>query len=274
MSESKNASAVLTEELLGEAATKGFEIGDEAKASIEGLRAGPEAVETVDEPVEEVSSEVDTRTPSEQIVDDAREAVEEKIVEMPSFSFVSDDELATFEEEEAEQTIAEIRECIEDVDEDDPEYEDNEDMDDLKRRLYKAEKALAYQKEIRVKQERKSWESEASEKYPLANVSSISAQSRNGFMKAAALSHNAVYSHVKPHLDELETLKKGVVAQAKAEGRAEAAEAWGKPSVGPSSTAVDQGAFNSELDTARQEARRTGSIEKVLAVYRKFNKGV
>lgn len=241
--------------------------GVAAQAAQMGVTLNEDAQEFIAEVNEEAAEErgeeiAPEPTAGEQVIEGAEEEMEEKLREVPSYAEVSEEELAEFDEDEV---LSEAPVEIEDEEEDLYAEEEEEDVQALKRRLHKAEKTVRYQKELRAKSERSRWEKEAGEKYPLANISGINVQSRNAFLKAAALSHNDVYSRLKPHLEELDELRSQITEQAKKEGRQAAAEAWGKPTSGPTVAEVNLGASDAELDAAR----KTGNLEKVLKVMRK-----
>ncbi len=137
------------------------------------------------------------------------------------------------------------------------EYEDPE-VAALRKRAIAAEKKAEYEKNLRVKRERKAWEAEAAKFFPLSDPASIQADSRRGFLRAAKAQHE----QMKPHAERIR-------AQIEAEARAKAVEAWGKPQGGgpqvPSesveqSRQVERGFEQRGLQGGIREMLRTGKL--------------
>lgn len=255
------------------------EVTQEANAVVAGMLGQmgveeQEAEEPQEAPEAEATPEVEEpQTPGEAIEGEVEQEFDAKTDDVTDEDFsryapVSEEEFAEFEEEEAEETLSELRERLEVSDEEDSEYEDSEELDELRAHVTKLEKALNYQKNLRAKQQEGGWRKEAAEKYPLAAVDSIKADSRRAYLRAAAESHNLVYKHLQPHIDKLEAEKKKVIEATKAEARAEAADAWGKPTAGHTGGEVDEAQFQSELTAARSQ----NDLSKVLGVMRKYNR--
>lgn len=238
-------------DMLGSAAALGMEVSDSAQ---EALSEAPEAVQAPSEPAP-------AATTGEQVAEELVAEGEETFVALPVFKPVPEDEFAMFEEEEAGQTIEELKELLDEEDG----YTEIEDADELRARLHKLEKALDFQKGLRAKSERRNWEREAKERYPLATVESIAATSRNAFLKAAAKSHNDVYAHLSPYLEQMEAEKKRMKEEAREESKREAIHAWGETTVtGPSVPEVDEGSYQSGL----KEVRKTKDLTRVLRYIR------
>jgi hypothetical protein len=241
--------------MLGEAASKGLKISDEAAEVI--ARAVPQP--------EPTAAPAPEPTLAEAVVEDLKADAEEKF-ELPTFAPVPDDEFAGFEEEEAEQTIEKLSSILET---DEEGYSDIEDADELRAELHKLKKQLGYQKELRATSERKRWADEAKEKYPLANVSEIQATSRNAFLKAAGKSHNQNYDHLSPILQELEEARKKLMEDAKAEGRKAAVESWGQPTTTATVGETDVAAYEAEMNAARG---RKASLAERIGIMRKHGR--
>lgn len=130
--------------------------------------------------------------------------------------------------------------AFDDPDDDEPEtiarYED-EEPDELARRLAKTERALTYERDQRLKVSRKNWEAEGTKYFPLADVSSIKADSRRAFLREARAQHQRTYTLLKPRLDEIEHIKQTAREDALAEERARVAGAYGRPMVGAGGSA-------------------------------------
>lgn len=258
----KEVATDVATDMLGQAAKMGMKVNEEA---VEAMR------EAAQEPAPEPEAPVlDLPTPAptavEETVEDLAAAAGEKFVELPKFAPVPEEEFLGFEEEETEQTIADLKEVL---NTDEEGFLEMEDADDLRAKIAKLEKALNFQKELRAKTQRSTWEKEAKERYPLANISDISAQSRNAFMKAAAKSHNQNYDHLSPYFQQLEEAAKQAREQAKAEGKKEAVEAWGEVPSAPTVGDIDEGAYQAGL----AEARKTRKLENVIRYMREHGRG-
>jgi hypothetical protein len=252
----KSAADAVVAGMFQEAAGQGFDVGEDNR-----------------EMLAEIEPEAETPTTSgEAIEQSAREEMESKTEEVPEYAYVPDDELAEFDEQEAEEELSNLRERLEEtLDEDfEPDAADQEDLDELRKRLYKAEKALENQKRLRARQQSENWQREAAERYPLANLDGIKEISRSAYMKAAAQSHNMVLTHIQPHLAKLEAERAELMKQTKAEARQEAADAWGQPTVGGTPGEIDVAAFASELEESRTKQR---PLHERLGLYRKYGRG-
>ena len=144
-------------------------------------------------------------------------------------------------------------------------YEDG-DTEERKARIA-AEKRVAWLEGRIVDQNRAKWEAESIKYFPLSEhkIKDIKADSRRAFMREAKAAHEAVLPYVKPLIDQLTAAKDAAKAEGALEGRQEAANAWGTPTVGPGSVPVLAGAQNHELN----EARKSGKLENVIRVMRK-----
>ena len=256
---SSDVASDIATEMLGEAAAKGMTVSPAAE---EALRSAPVAAQAPPELTPEVEP-----TAGEEVAEELKAEGEEKFPALPAFKPVPEDEFAQFEEEEAEETLQELKELL---DEDDDGYTEHEDDDDLRAKVHKLEKALLFQKEQRAKSERKNWQKEAEERFPLANFTGIQATSRRAFLKAAAESHNAAYRHLSPYLERLEAERNAAIEEAKEKAKQEAIQAWGEPTVGPSVPEIDQGAYDAELSAMRRAGK---SLEERLRFMRENGKG-
>lgn len=259
--------ADIAEGLIGEAAARGFAVSEEAEegladqiAAIRARAADPPSEEPAGGP--EVSPEAleVPQTPGEQVEADAREELPNRLED---FSF----NLAPVELEDEEETEEDF--SYEQDNEPEAEEEDMyEDEDDLRRRLAKAEKALAHQTKLRVESNRKKWAAELKEEFPLASFDSLDASSRRDFKRLAAKSHNANYALLKPHIETMQEKYAELAANAKESARAEVAAAWGNANVGPNVSEVEEANYEREL-AAAQKSR---NLSKIIGVKRKFGR--
>ena len=144
-------------------------------------------------------------------------------------------------------------------------FEDG-DTEERKARIA-AEKRVAWLEGRIVDQNRAKWEAESIKYFPLSEhkIKEIKADSRRAFLREAQKAHDAVLPYVKPLVDQLTAAREAAKAEGTQEGRVEAANAWGSPTVGPGSVPVLAGAQNHELN----EARKSGNLAKVISVMRK-----
>ncbi len=137
---------------------------------------------------------------------------------------------------------------------------DDEQTIALKKQLAAANAQIAHEKTLRAQNESKRWAEEAARRFPLADVDVIKAQSRRSFLREAQASHQRYEQKLGPTLEELDRYKATLVEDAKAEGRQQAEQAWGKPMSGPQQPTVtaseaavklDRKQFKSPLDMIR-----------------------
>jgi len=140
--------------------------------------------------------------------------------------------------------------------------EDDEEVTKLKRELAKERKRAEHERSLRVNSQRGSWEKEAEKYFPLAaaQFGSISATSRRAFLRDARAKHEALLPFVKNAVDEAKRLAEEAREQARAEDRANAEKAWGKPLAGPGAPPSDYKAKQDEIE----KARATGSLQRVI----------
>lgn len=128
---------------------------------------------------------------------------------------------------------------VEEPEEEEPEWDEDPAAAKLRKDLAKANKQLAWERDQRVTQSRKQWKAEAERRFPLADVDSITKDSRRATLKAAAEQQAKMEKKLGPTLREIDELRAKVLDEARQQGRQEAAEAWGKPAFGaPAATEV------------------------------------
>ena len=122
---------------------------------------------------------------------------------------------------------------VEEEEEVEPEWDEDPAATKLRKDLAKANKQLAWEREQRITSSRKNWRQEAERRFPLADVDSIrKADRRRATLKAAAAQQAKMEKKLGPILQRVDQLRGEVLTEARQEARAEAAQAWGAPSVG------------------------------------------
>jgi len=156
----------------------------------------------------------------------------------------------------------------EDEPEEEPNWDEDADTQKLRSQYKKLEKKLEWERQQRIKASRKQWEAEAARRFPLSDPSDIDADSRRAFMRKAYEQHTRVEKKVKPMLETLEKFRTEIVDEAKAEGRAAAAAAFGSPTTGPPVSAVLQAEHEARVETKRP----TGNLYE--ATIKRFRSGL
>ena len=139
------------------------------------------------------------------------------------------------------------------------EYDDPE-VAKLKKQLLAAQKQIQHEKQLRVKNNLKSWQAEAARRFPLADAEEIDGSSRRAVLRKAQEQHNRYARKLKPFTDVLDGLKQQAVAEVKTQARQEAEQAWGKPVTGVTVPQVAQ-----SDDTAAVDPRRFRSPHELIA---------
>ena len=134
--------------------------------------------------------------------------------------------------------------------ESDDEYVDPQ-VAHLRAELAKEKKRAEYEKNLRLKGERKKWEAEAAKFFPLADPTTIKADSRRAFRREAQAQHTRMKDN--PQFQRFLEAERARV-------RAEAQAAWGTPTSGPGAGTPDSKQFEDEL----REARRAGRLDKTI----------
>lgn len=221
----------------------------------------------MDEPVQQQQDVEAQETASSPEVDDTPELEAEPA---PSFEYspeVPEDILAEIREaeidDEVEQAIASRPATVED--DQYAEYESAESEQEVRERI-KLQKRNEYLEAELAKTRASSWKGEALKYFPLSKhkLDSINATSRRAFLKAAKAEHEAILPYVQEALTEAKGFVDGARSEAVAEGREAAAKAFGKPLSGPDSGTVDAAAANADLENARADARKTGSLVELF----------
>lgn len=204
---------------------------------------GTEAVEaTAEGVVEQTSTEETVESP----------------YEFPSFNAdtAGIEELLETEEAEPEYTVEP------EAEEEEPAWDDDE-TSKLRRELTKLKKQNEWERGQRITASRKQWKEEAARRFPLADVDDIDADSRRSFIKKASEQHARYERKVKPILDALEGFKAAAITEVKAEARAEAEHAWGKPQTGPSAPVVQQSADEAKTDRSQHRTLHELTLARI-----------
>ena len=179
---------------------------------------------------------------------------EQPVIELPDFGADTAGIEDLLDEPDPEPDLE-----LEDPDDDEPVLAQQDEFTDpevakLKAKLAKAEKQLRFQQELRAKDNLKGWRAEAARRFPLADADEITGTSRRAVLRKAQEQHDRVEKKIKPFVDAVEGLRAGVIAEAKAEGRAHAEQAFGKPMTGPGVAQVE-----AAEDAEQRQVRKPGA---------------
>jgi hypothetical protein len=249
LSAATDAAAGLTPELAGELVEKIPVTRDDALAT-----------ELADATGQSVEAE---ETPSSTEAAAAQKVEQEAAVEIPSYEAdVPDDLLAEldepdFEAEAEAETSGGEEEYVEGFE---------ADSEERKRRIAAEKKAVWLEQRL-AEQNKGKWQAEAKKYFPLSEhaLANIKADSRRAFLREARAAHEAILPYVKPLVERLAEVTQSAKEQARAEGRGEAAAAWGAPTTGPGVVPVKASANEAELEAAR----KTGNLAKIIGVLMK-----
>lgn len=176
----------------------------------------------------------------------AEPTIEEPVVEQEVPSFQADttgiEELLTEPDEEPDPYVY-TPEPVQQSDE----YEDPE-LRAVKEQLARANAQIEHERQLRAQNEAKRWAEEAERRFPLADVSTIQAQSRRSFLREAKASHERYEQKLGPYLEKLDNLREEVITEARQEGRQQAEAAWGRPTSAPQTPTVTAAETEVTLD--------------------------
>jgi hypothetical protein len=196
-------------------------------------------------------------------VAEGEDAPEETELEFPTFEVEVPEEL--LEELSLEELeLDDLEEVVEDDEED--EYLSEADAR-LKKELAAAKKERDYYKSLRTKDARKNWVEEAKKFFPLSGpvLGEIQADSRRSFLRQAKAAHETVLPFVKDVQDRAKEQLVAAKEKAREEAKAEAAKAWGKPTVG-NEVVPDLEERTERLERARQNRDLTGAIKAMMGL--------
>jgi hypothetical protein len=147
--------------------------------------------------------------------------------------------------------------------EDDPAF-DEYDPNQLQAQLKKLKKQNEWLNEQRIKNGLKSWKIEAAKRFQWADLDEIKATSKRSYMKQAFASHQRYAKKLAPIYAELEKVRNAAVDTVRGEVRAEAEQAWGRPTGGPQQPLTER----AEAEGQRQHAldrRRYRSVQEMVS---------
>lgn len=242
---SSGVAALVTADLLSDAAAAGMTVSEDAAQQIAERQAAVSDQETPPAPPAQTA--------------DITDSDDDTSFELPNFKPVDLEDLDD-DDEPAPQVVAQD----DDDDEDEFGYDDDEKRE-LRKQLKELQKKAEYAERLRLQESHKKWRSKMENQYPLADWDNIAGTSRRSFERAAAESHNRNYTILSPHLEKLEQEWAKLKQAATQEAKQEVQQAWGKPTVGPSASTIGVAAAGDAIE----EARKTGSLEKVISAMRR-----
>lgn len=239
MAEPSEAAVAVTTDMVSELVQK--------TPGTEDLREELEQVEPVEAPQGEQPQE---ETVAQEVEHEMAPSYE---VELPE-DLLAELDTPDFEEE-AEHEIEAAPETYD-------EYAE-EDSEERKKRIAAERKAQWFEGRLN-EQNRSKWEDEAKKYFPLSEhaLKDIKANSRRAFLREARAAHDKVLPYVKPLVERLISSTEQAKADAKTEGRDEAAAAWGAPTTGPGVVPVSSSADKAELEAAR----KSRNLSKIVGV--------
>lgn len=159
---------------------------------------------------------------SEQPEDTAAETVQQEAEELPEDVQALLDEPDLDEEDEEEDFTVESEE--EELDEYDPQK-----VQRLQKQLANERKRREHVEKMRVKENIKKWQAEATKYFPYADATAIEATSRRGFLKKASAEHERIKPLVEKAIASQRKALEAKGEQDQAENRQQARDAWGQP---------------------------------------------
>lgn len=186
--------------------------------------------------------------------------------------------MSTTEHEEAEEVevieepallpATELDDLFEDETElEEPEIPDDLSEDELRRRLVSAEKRAAFERDQRVKTARKTWIAEAKEHFPYSAPEKITADSRRSFLEEAKKQDADFRERAEPLLTKTQETEEKMRERIRKELEAEAAAAFGRPTVGSGGGASEpakQEDVDKRLDSARKSRDLIGATKALM----------
>lgn len=250
MSAGSDVAALAAQDLIAEAAARGFQVNeDEAPATVSDESAAAD---------ENVPQDAATETTDDE---DAWDTFE---IDLTAFKPIDDNDNDDDADDDEVPVVASQEDDDDADDEDDPDEYVDPEVRRLRAEQRKLKKQLDHERTLRVEGNRKKWAQKLSGQYPLADFDAIQASSRRDFERKAQESHNKHAKILAPAVQKLEEALQASKSAGLAEGKKEAQEAWGKPTLGPQVTTISQ----TEYDKGLEEARKSGSMEKVLRYMR------
>jgi thiol:disulfide interchange protein len=181
----------------------------EAAAAIMGDVATDEVEQPAEPAAEQQQHEAET-TEDVALPDEIRELLDQPDLDM--------------DDDEDDEPISVV-----DVENDSEDYLEPEQAAKLKRELVRERKRREHVEQLRVRDNEKKWRGEAERYFKYADVDTIKATSRRGFLKQAEQQHNAIKAKVEKALAQEREQLQQKAAQERTDAREEAREAWGQP---------------------------------------------
>lgn len=256
MAEATQAAAgLITGGILEEAVQSGYAVDEKTEAAVQQQAQPdpePEAPVAPADPVDEIVDSLRVQG-EDETQDISAEFDQGDEFEVPDFEALADAEILNEEIASAGEEGYE------------PDWEEDPVDSEARKRAIVAEKKAAFYENLTASRERKKWEAEADKHFPMWRArGDIKATSRRGFLKAAKEANDVVKPFVKAAVKTREEQLEAERVTAKAEAKAEAAEAWGKPTVAQNAPTYDGVDLAAEL----KQARRDQDLARVLAVKR------
>lgn len=251
-------------ELVAEGAAKGYAIDPSTPAAIQEIRQGvaPAAAQPV---VGAQRVQPGTRpdlfpTPpvTTPIVDEAATEVDEPVVPLVEFPEIPVELRELLDDDDDD--FANVPADTDSTDDEPLVYED--ELAKLRRENAKLAKKAAFADDQRQKAQIDKWTKEAEKFFPLSTPSTITADSRRGFLRAAEAQHNAVKNNpvTARYHEQAVAQAKAEAERILAEARAQAEGAWGRPTAGPGLVPVQEAVDQDAL----AKARRSGNLADVI----------
>lgn len=175
-------------------------------------------------------------TPSneETAAEETQPEAEAKEITFPDLDPKLPEDLA----EELEMPDWDAEDDLEESEDDDEEWDGDEDdprVLELKAKLRKAEKRIAWEQGKKAEAQREKWKAEALKYLPLSEyaLDEIKATSRRGYLREAKRAHDAVKPVAMRIAKQYADAHAAAEQAAKDAGRQAAEDAWGKPTVSP-----------------------------------------
>ena len=262
MSEGASIADVVTASLLAEGIAKGYKVDEGTPAGIQRVQEGhavvtqPSVRGAMRVPAS-ARPDLATVAPLADVVDDNTEVVEgdERIEFTPELP----DDIKELLEDDDEPEEDNYREPVAD-DDDSLSYED--ELTKLRRENAKLAKKAEFADKQKAEAQKTKWTAEVEKFFPLATPSTITADSRRGFLRAAEAQHNAVAQNplLRRYTEQAVKDAQAQAEQILADARTQAAASWGRPVAGPGLVPVQDGIDQDAL----AKARKSGDLATVI----------
>lgn len=240
------------------------EIADAITGTVADMFGGPGEGETEDAAAAVAAPEAEVAT--EQTVEPAENAWDFEAAGRDLFAETDDDTPDFAAEAETDFRADEDRE-----DALAPSEYDDEATAELKKQLRAKTKEAEYHQRRHLETARKTWVADVkgqpwAEFLPNADELAAKATSRREFQRVAKAAAKANYTVLKPHYERIAQERTRLLEQTRAEARAEATAAWGKPTVGGAQVpaAADGQPSKDAFDTALRRRDMVGVTKALI----------